>query len=145
MGVWGAAYAAKAEELFGSLMSKPDKVASAVERGFKFLEKMPLLVLGYDVVKEVLAAIIQQRDWAYLRTKLQQLKATEWRLDDQTPVRKRTLDSIERPRFFNPIQIAVDCLVFMLTGELQSLRSCGTTGWSCSKGTHTSPFASSPP
>lgn len=127
MGLLITAYQEKARELFETIVRNESQSAMATERGLQFLKHVPALTLAYGVVKEALIAVRRRSSWNDLRARLQQLKEADWVLADKTPLRKRTLKKLMRPRFFNPIQIATDCLVFIVTGEQQALHVTGAS------------------
>ncbi|KAL8451645.1 hypothetical protein Emed_001807 [Eimeria media] len=116
------AYAMKAEELMQALRSKPEKLAAAVQNGGAFLKQVPNLALAYPVVREVITAIIGNAPWEELLSSLQRLQEMDWTLSEPTPSRKRILDSVTRPNYFNAVQIAADCLGFLLTGVYERPR-----------------------
>ncbi|KAL8446784.1 hypothetical protein Emag_004545 [Eimeria magna] len=116
------AYALKGEELLQTLRSKPAKLAAAVQNGGLFLKQVPNLALAYSVVREVITAIIGGVPWEELLSSLQRLQEMDWAMSEPTPSRKRLLDRLTRPNFFNAIQIATDCLGFLLTGVYERPR-----------------------
>ncbi|KAL8429312.1 hypothetical protein ACSSS7_006677 [Eimeria intestinalis] len=116
------AYTLKAEELLDTLKSKPEKLAAAVQSGGSFLKQVPNLALAYPVVREVITAVIGGTPWEDLLSSLRRLQQMDWALSEPTPLRKRLLDSVTRPNFFNPLQIATDCLSFLITGVYERPR-----------------------
>lgn len=88
----------------------------AADKALQFLRRSPLLSFSYPVVRNILAAVAGRRPWEDLQQSLTTLQKTSWSLTEIPPGMKRRVTSVERPRFFNPFSLAVECLVYILTG-----------------------------
>lgn len=78
-----------------------------------------MITLAYPVVKEILFAVKQRLTWGELLLSLMKLRDTiDWEIEEETPIRKRYLTKMARPKLFNVVQLTLDCVLFMLTGKL---------------------------
>ncbi|XP_026192334.1 uncharacterized protein LOC34622828 [Cyclospora cayetanensis] len=115
-----AAYIVKAKELFNKVMSKPDQSELAIKRAMQFSQHVPVSEFGGKVAKEIVEIVFRHGTWDNLLAGLQRLRDIEWQF--HTPLRKRVINEKTRPKFFNPIILATDCLSFMLAGRYTRLR-----------------------
>ncbi|KAL8428125.1 hypothetical protein Efla_005828 [Eimeria flavescens] len=117
-----SALALKAEELFGRLKSNATAAESVAERAAAYLKQAPNLTFAFPVVRQVAMSVSGSDGWTQLLAKLQAMKEMNWTIKQPTPARKRHLDWITRPRLFNPMQLAADCLTFIITGVYERPR-----------------------
>lgn len=111
------AYNEKANEIFNNLLSKTEELQTALERGFQYLQHVPILAFGKRIAEEIISALSQRSPWDSVSDRLQLLKEVNWSITERTPLRKRAIEKLTRPRFFNPLQLAADILSFMATGK----------------------------
>ncbi|OEH77292.1 rhoptry neck protein [Cyclospora cayetanensis] len=112
-----AAYIVKAKELFNKVMSKPDQSELAIKRAMQFSQHVPVSEFGGKVAKEIVEIVFRHGTWDNLLAGLQRLRDIEWQF--HTPLRKRVINEKTRPKFFNPIILATDCLSFMLAESVE--------------------------
>ncbi|CDJ38129.1 hypothetical protein, conserved [Eimeria tenella] len=117
-----AAYNEKANEIFNNLLSKTEELQTALERGFQYLQHVPILAFGKRIAEEIISALSQRSPWDSVSDRLQLLKEVNWSITERTPLRKRAIEKLTRPRFFNPLQLAADILSFMATGSYERRR-----------------------